>query len=252
MRYFIELSDNRSKCLEKLLQKDGFDTAPFSFDNIIAGKEDAIVFSPAKKLTVEEINKLPNKCQLFAGAQSADVIRVIMQKDIDYMDYMQSPEYVVKNANLTAEGVLALLIENTDRSIFDMNILLLGGGRVGKSIAVLFNKLGVKFSICEYDETKIGDLYHLTENVIKGAAFALNINDFNVIINSIPSPIITREIGEKIPDTTLLIDTASISCLAYNEVSFRYLNAPRLPQRYTPLNAALLLYDYIKKSRNET
>lgn len=247
MKYFVELSDERNGIVKKILNGKRFDTGEFVFGSKTVRNGDALIFSPAKKWDDKLINGLPDGVFVFSGNIPECFSETIRQKKITHKNYMTDETFVVKNANLTAEGLLSLIIENTKKSIFESSVLVLGGGRVAKAIAALLNKLSVKTALCEYNPNKCGGLYFFTNDVIVGEQFVPRLNEFDVIVNSIPAAILTEEICAKIPLTTVVIEAASVSCLKSQDAKFKYVLAPSLPQKYCAESAAGLMTEFILK-----
>lgn len=248
MKYFVELSDERNGLVKKILDRKRFDTEEFVFGNKTVSNGDALIFSPAKKWDEKLINELPDEVFVFSGNISESFSETLRQKKITHKNYMTDETFVVKNANLTAEGLLSLIIESTKKSIFESSILVFGGGRVAKAIAALLNKLSVKTALCEYNPIKCGGLYFFTNDVIVGEEFVPRLNEFDVIVNSIPAAILSEEICAKIPLTAAVIEAASVSCLKCQNAKFKYILAPSLPQKYCAESAAKLMTEFILKN----
>ena len=56
--------------------------------------------------------------------------------DIKAIDIMDSEELVIYNTIATAEGTIELAIANTDKNLHESKILILGFGRVAKTLAL--------------------------------------------------------------------------------------------------------------------
>ena len=62
MTYFIDTNDARNQILMSLLEERNQITEKFSFETLEKiGLGDALIFSPAKKWTDEEINFIPDR-----------------------------------------------------------------------------------------------------------------------------------------------------------------------------------------------
>ena len=125
MTYFLDLSDERNVYVKQLLEKNNEKTEIFSFDNVsLINKGDSIIFSPAKKFSNDEVNKLPNNITIFAGNSLNQYLDVLKEKQITFVNIMEDEIFTIKNANLTCEGVLALMIEKSKKSNMISSILL--------------------------------------------------------------------------------------------------------------------------------
>ncbi len=249
MIYFVEISDNRNLLLLNRL-KEKHNATAFNFGESCAADSEntLIIFSPARKLSLEEAAQLPERSNIAGGKQREEITEVLNGRSITYHNLLDSESYAVKNAKLTAEATLALLISSTEKSIFENNVLILGLGRVGKAAALLLQKTGVKTDAAASDKAELD-----ASSLYVGNAFALNelprrINGYDVIINTVPAKILEKESLEKIQAGAALIELASQSCLCdglAEKYPFTYISAPSLPTKYSALSAADILLECV-------
>lgn len=247
MTYFLDLSDERNIYVKQLLEKNNEKTEIFNFDNtsqINIG--DSIIFSPAKKFSAEEINKLPNNITIFAGNSLNQYLDILKEKHITFINIMEDEIFTIKNANLTCEGVLSLMIEKSKKSLFDNSVLILGGGRIAKGMAVLLGKLGVNFAMVSFNPVKFPDYYIYSKKCYFKYSFVDDLDKYDIIINTIPSKILDDEIVAKIANDTVFIETASVDCLDKSKAThFDFIPAPALPKKYTCETAGKFLFEMI-------
>ena len=91
--------------------------------------------------------------------------------------------FILANSKLTAEGVLYLLLDNTDYGLLDLNIDLIGYGHSGKAIYDLFKSMNMKVRVVRRavdekheDFITVDELAHLISSVVMQ-------NEINGIIN---------------------------------------------------------------------
>ena len=58
------------------------------------------------------------------------------------IDIMKCEELAVLNSISTAEGAIQIAMEETNHTLHDSNILILGFGRIGKVLAKMLNAIG--------------------------------------------------------------------------------------------------------------
>lgn len=243
--YYIDITDKRNIALAALLKEHGKQVEEFSWDKQIE-KNSTCIFSPSKKFSTEMAENLLNDIVLYAGALSSEVVSILNNKNIIYHNLMLDEVFTIKNANLTCEGVLALILEHSDKSIYENNILILGGGRITKAMAVLLNRLGVKFAIVSFNKLKFPEYYLYSPKCYFGYLFVEDLNNFDIIVNTIPANIINKEVLAKIAPNTIFIETASVNCLNKEKVTnFNYIEAPGLPQKYSAKTAGKLMFENI-------
>ena len=153
MKILVDTQDKRNQHVLKLLQNAGKNAYVYlEFINKIE-KGDIIIFSPAKKFIYEEvINFCPN-ITIYCGNISQEFLEILQEKNIKIVNYLSDESFSIKNAKLTAEGVLALILTYTEKSITELKVLFLGGGRITKASAILLQKLGTFVAIASYNKT---------------------------------------------------------------------------------------------------
>lgn len=246
MTYYIDTIDNRNKILYELLKKENKKVEIFDLTTNKYLSGDAIIFAPNKKIDEEYVSWLPNKITLYGGKFNSTIQELLKRKNINYINLLDDEIFAIKNANLTCEGVLALMIENSPKSIFENNVLILGAGRIAKFMGILLSKLGVKYSLASFNKEKFAQNYTYSDNNYFAYDFVRDLSKFDIIINTIPAEIIDQNIIDCISNGTVFIETASINCLDNSKVkNFKYILAPALPQRYSCYSAGKLMLDSI-------
>ena len=248
MRYVIDTTDKRNVYVKNYLIKTGeqvFELKDIKLEEL--KENDILVFAPSKKFEITFMESLPNKIKLICGNLDETLKQVILKKQIDYQNLMEDEIFAVKNASLTAEGVLAKILELSPKSIYDNNILILGGGRIAVALAILFNKLGVKFAITSFNNIKFPRYYLYTPTCYYKQEYLKHMKNYDIIVNTIPAKILNDEDLTKISTNTLFLETASVKCLNEEKVKhFKYVNCPALPTVYCFETAGRLMYQAIK------
>ncbi len=73
------------------------------------------------------------------------------QRGLTLCDYYADEALTLKNASLTAEGAVALLIQNTEYSLHGTPVLITGGGRISLMLARLLKCFGADVAVCARD-----------------------------------------------------------------------------------------------------
>lgn len=242
MTFFIDKTDARNVLLAQKLIKQNKEVKWFGEGEI--QPLDCLVFSPAKKFENEFLLGLPNNIKLVCGALKSEQIDILNDKNIIYKNLMDDEIFAIKNANLTAEGVLAIMLEKSPRSIKHNKVLILGGGRIALALAVLFNKFGVDFAITSFNKQKFPKYYIYTDKCYYKNSYLKHLKEYDVIVNTIPAKIIEDDTLTSFANDCLFIETASVECLNKEKVStFNYVKAPALPSRYSVQTASEYIYE---------
>ena len=279
--FLVVGGDLRNVELVKLLKEDGkevfsygmnekesFEKIPRNIDIVVGpipfsrdGKTINSTFSENKIWIEDFLEKIKEKI-LIAGNISSDVIKKVEKYNIKVIDIMKSEKLAVLNTIATAEGTIELMIANTDEIIFDSNILILGFGRVAKTLAQRLKGMS-KYITCAsikseelawidalgYEKIDLDDLSK-SQDLLKSLA-----NYYDVIINTIPCMILDAEKLQYIKKDTLLIDLASNpggidESFAKNH-NLKLIHALGLPGKVAPNSSAKfikeVIYETIKK-----
>ena len=272
--FLVVGGDLRNVELVKLLKEDGkevfsygmnekesFEKIPRNIDIVVGpipfsrdGKTINSTFSENKILIEDFLEKIKEKI-LIAGNISSDVIKKVEKYNIKVIDIMKSEKLAVLNTIATAEGTIELMIANTDEIIFDSNVLILGFGRVAKTLANRLKGL-VKSITCasrENDELAWIEVYGYEKldlkDFVKCQESKKCLENYNVIINTIPSMILDAEKLQYVNKEVLLIDLASnpggIDKEETKKQGLKLIHALGLPGKVAPKSSAKFIKDII-------
>lgn len=241
MKYFISEDDKRMTYLKSFFKKEELK------ENILdLEKGDVAVFSPAKKFLLKDIESLPNDIILFAGKIGEDHRKVLFSKNIEAHNFMNDEIFATKNAMLTAEGFLSVLIDKTEGSIFSQKILIFGAGRVSKALCSLFSKLGLDFSVLTLNKEENKDVVYFTNKIFN--SMDIEYQSFDILINTIPSENLLEEKEIFFKDFCVFFELASVNSLSdKKERKFSYVLCPQLPQKFVPKMAGELMKESLKR-----
>ena len=161
--------------------------------------------------------------------------------------YARREEYQIAIARLTAEGAIALLRPETGLS--GAHILLLGYGRIASLLARELQKAGALVTAAARSGeqrawAEAEGIEALPLDALSGA-----LDRFDVIIGTIPAPVLTEPLLALVRKDALLLELASapggIDAAAAHERGLRYIRAPGLPAKYAPERAAVILRDAV-------
>lgn len=245
MTFFIDDADKRNQTVKALFKEKNFPVAK-DFDVAKAQDGDVIIFAPNKKFVAEDLENLPNTCTLVCGNIPESQAFILAKKQIKHINVLQDEVFAMQNSRLTAEGILADILTCSPKSIYDNKILILGNGRVGKATGALLAKVGAEFSICSHDHKNFAISYLFSQKNYFKNDFLQNLNNFDVIINTIPAEVIPRTMYKNIKKDCLFLEIASVQTIV-GDVDFTYKLCPALPQKYSAETAGKYLFECIEK-----
>lgn len=178
---------------------------------------------------------------VFSGGSSQELASLCEENGLRLVDYFAQEPLTLKNAALTAEAAVALLIQNTEFSLCGARVLITGGGRIAGLTARLLRSFGSSVCICARSaeqRAKAQLEYH--ETAVMGALVRL-CGDADIIINTVPAPLFTQEHFIAMRPRTLFMQLAggdSDPAAEHAEkYGVRYLGAGGLPGRFSPKTA---------------
>lgn len=214
------------------------------------------IFSNEKVVLTEEIiSKTPEHCTIYSGITNSYLNGIIKKTNRSLVQLFERDDVAIYNSIPTVEGTIMIAIQHTDFTIHGSNIVVLGLGRVGMSVARTFHALGAKVKV---GARKSEHLARITEMGL--TAFHLqdiehSVKDTDICINTIPFPIVTASVISKMPVHTLIIDLASKP----GGTDFRYAEkrgikailTPGLPGIVAPKSAGVILANVLTQLLKE-
>ena len=162
-----------------------------------------------KTINIEELAINKEEKMFIAGSINENVYGQLSKSYKSVIDIMKREELIILNTIATAEGAVKIAIESTEKILQGSNVLILGFGRVGKVVANKFSKMDCNITCAA---RKAADLAWIQANGYKKMninEIDESINNFDIIINTVPKVIVNRNILEMMKKDVLIIDLAS-------------------------------------------
>ncbi|MDD6808192.1 MAG: NAD(P)-dependent oxidoreductase [Oscillospiraceae bacterium] len=195
-------------------------------------------FSPDETLLSQAFNNLRKDQIVLYGGNIPKEYRDLKNA----ICYSKSEDFLLKNANLTAEGVLSLLITEIDKSLIDTNVAITGFGRIGKSLFKMLTSLGCKPTAFSCKGNYLATGYERFKNLAK---------EFDCVVNTAPALVLDEEKLKCLKKDCLLIEVASapygIDFNAADKLELKTIVAGSLPGKISPESAAKIILEEIEK-----
>lgn len=161
-------------------------------------------------LTRHIIKQTPEHCTIYTGTANSFLINLTESVGRQLITLFSRDDIAILNSIPTAEGTLQIAIEQTDYTIHGSSVIVLGFGRVGMTVARLFDSVGAHVTACVRDSSAAARIREMGLNAIHIDQLADTIHNQAICINTIPHLIIDKAIISKMNPSTLIIDLASI------------------------------------------
>ena len=188
--------------------------------------------------------------QLICAGRIGDDCRKAAEKyGLNIVDYFTREELAVANAICTAEGAIALAMDNTAITLCSANILIIGFGRIGKVISHRLHGLGANVFVSARKHSDHAWIKAYGCKPLNTMALGGKISDFNVIINTVPAPVLDENLLLEIRKDCLCMDLASkpggIDFSAAARLGLHAIWALSLPGEAAPITSGAIIRDTI-------
>lgn len=201
-----------------------------------------------EKITVRELMHSLNGKIFIAGSLSPNVYEMTDDEYVEIVDIMKREELAVLNTIATAEGTIEIAISNTHKIIHGSKILILGFGRIGKILAKKLSSLSAEVTCAARKNEDIAWIKAYGYKALNINNLGGNLEEYDIIINTVPNTIINKERMQYVNSECLLIDLASnpggIDKQSAKERQIKLIWALALPGKVAPTTTA----EFIKET----
>ncbi|MCL2062099.1 MAG: hypothetical protein FWH03_05685 [Firmicutes bacterium] len=251
VHFYIDCSDKRNEFLYDALKEERYRVSVYRADAAYSDDftgERVFLFAPAAELIPETAQKIPAGSRVFCFMCEERVHQIFLQNGVTVHKYFDDELLAMKNAYLTAEGALAIIIENTDSSVRDMRVLVLGGGRVGKSVAKLLHDNRCSVFVATIDPTEYA-FASIFSGVYYFSEYPKHLHKFDLIVNTVPEIVLKGEDLEKIKKDCFILDLASkpggVDFEEARRLGLKTAHALGIPGKTAPRSAGLAIKESV-------
>lgn len=192
---------------------------------------------------------LPAGVPVFAGAVKPTELAQAQEHGLIVTDLLKIEELAVKNAALTAEGAVSVLIQETDYCLMGAPVLVIGAGRIGKLLGLRLRALGADVTVSARKESDLAWCRSFCLGAADTRELELILPRFSCVVNTVPSPVLSGSRLRCLPRGALVLELASkpggVDLAAARQWDVRVVNAGGLPGKTAPKSAAEAIVDTI-------
>lgn len=234
---------------------------PFSKDNTNVNmpycKNNLTIQGCISKINeISRINEI-QKAEEIKSTRKKLIVGQISEKTIqeansncEIIDLMKNEELTIFNTIATAEGTIQVIMENTEKILQGMNVLILGFGRVAKVLARKLEGLQMKITCAARKDSDLAwiETYgYSSQNIYKLEDV---ISKYDVIVNTVPSIVISENELKNVQKEVLMIDLASYpGGIDFEQAKLKNVKAilaSGLPGKVAPESSAIFIKIAIK------
>jgi len=211
----------------------------------IEGVVDTIFSNEKVVLTKEILESTPEHCTIYSGISNSYLDNIIAASNRKLVKLFERDDVAIYNSIPTVEGTIMMVIQHTEYTIHNSKVAVLGLGRTGMSVARTFHSLGAKVKVGARRSEHIARIVEMGLEAFEFKHIEEALKDVDVVINTVPTLIVTASVISKLQPHALIIDLASKP----GGTDFRYaekrgikaLLAPGLPGIVAPKTAGQII-----------
>ena len=217
---------------------------PFSKDGIN-------IYAPYSENEIN-IKDIIGKCKdknLIAGSIKEEILEIAKENNIQETDMIKNEKLAILNSISTAEGAIEVAIRETDNIIHRSNVLILGFGRIGKVLAKKLQGLSANVTCAARKQDDFAWINAYGYNSININEMGKELEQFDIIFNTVPHLILTKEKLKYLNKKCVLIELASrpggIDRKEAENHKIKIVDALALPGKVAPITTAEFMKEAI-------
>lgn len=175
------------------------------------------------------------------GGKLGSILKDLEKCGLPAYDLLEREELTVNNAAYTAEGALAVAMQESPRAILGSQCVVVGYGRIGRLLARYLTALGGVVTITARRPEHLAWIRaegHIPWETARLAEIAANTD---ILFNTVPHQVVGLEILKRMKKDVLLIDLASnpggLDRASAQKIGLKTVWALGLPGKWSPQSA---------------
>lgn len=260
-------NDKRMNYLSEYIRDSGFDLAEyhrdsFNFDfNILKQthyfilpfggiSESGQIANTNLRLTEEVLLSLPDDCIILTPIKYPKLVQLLDAVSRKCEVIFDFDEVAIYNSIPTAEGVIFNIIKNTEITIHQAEILVIGSGRTGVTIARDLALLGAHVTVTFRKKKDEARLFEMGLNPIHVDLMVEDLKHYDVIVNTVPAMVLDEQALNNVQSECYIIDVSSkpggVDFDYAKQIGIQAELAGSLPSIIAPKTAAYYLFRFVR------
>lgn len=186
---------------------------------------------------------------VFSGGTNAALESICGENRLTLINYAADEALTLKNAALTAEAAAAILIGNTEYSLFGAEVLITGGGRIAECMARLLKAFGSGVTVCARNSAQLARAAVIGCKTEPLCRLGDILPRYDVVINTAPAALFTKEKYSQMKKGAVFTELATLPQEPFRadaeSSGVKYIFAAGLPGKFSPKTAGLLIAETI-------
>lgn len=207
-------------------EKDGYLNAPYS----------------QEKIAADDIFSYGNENTLFIGGR-------LPKNGRNIEDYSEREEFLLRNAVPTAEGAIAIAINETKTTLRNANTVVIGYGRIGHYLATCLKALGANVTVIARRLQSRAQAEISGINAVGFEDIEAPLSAADIVFNTVPVRVLNEKELSALKKGTAIVELASFPGGADEELARVYninlIKALGLPGKVAPASAGKAVFETV-------
>ena len=241
----------RAALPQRVMQCSSLTAAVYGADWVIVGlpaEKNGELLAPlsVQRIRTEELlTALWPGQTVFGGGFSEASRQAMVHAGLSPVDLLKRESFQMQNAAITAEGALAILLQERERTLLHSRVVICGWGRIGRVLSLRLHAMGARVTVAARAPAQRAEARACGCEALAFEDLASALPGFDYIVNTVPARVLDAPLLCCLREGTLLLELASapggFERLAAEQQGLRVLAAPGLPGRSAPAEAALAI-----------
>lgn len=196
-------------------------------------------------LTEELMAKIPADVPVFVGMARPLLAQMASQHRLRLIELMKLDEVAILNSIPSAEGAVQMAMEMLPITIHGSSAFVVGFGRTGITLARLLGAMGARTRVVARKPEHLARITEMNLVPVPFHHMAETLGEADLIFNTVPAPVLTGEVLEKVSPEAVIIDLASApggtDFRKAESLGIKAVLAPGLPGKVAPKTAGRVL-----------
>lgn len=174
---------------------------------------------------------------------------------VQVFDLMDVPSLSFYNTIATAEGAVCEALIRSPLNLHQSSCAVLGYGKCGHTITNYLKGMFCRVCVVSSQETERAQAALIADQTEDLKGFEACAGNFDFIFNTIPAPVVTARVLERMRRSVTIIDIASapggVDFQAAQNLGICAALCPGLPGKYAPASSAKAIKEIIEKNLKE-
>lgn len=193
----------------------------------------------------ELLRRFPSGTPLFIG-MARPIIRELAERHrLQLIETAEDDEIAILNSIPTAEGAIQIAMGELPITIHGSRAVVIGMGRCGLTLARMLHGLGAKVCAVARNAAQLARAAEMGLETASIGELGEALENTDVVFNSVPALLLTREVLQQTARGTLIVDIASapggVDYTAATELGIKAILALGLPGKVAPITAGRIL-----------